>query len=187
MSELHKAFLRRIKEQETALGLSGLVDEDDIPEPAVMPPTGNSSSTANTEDETILRNYKQFKETNFIQEFYENELGHKFKTYYKPSKKPGSILFCHHGAGSSSMTFGNLVNHIEDESVGIFLFDTRGHGESVATSDFSLDTLVQDVSFVLEQFSSKHQQTSIFLLGHSLGVQFWQNILHYILAIFSRG
>ena len=35
------------------------------------------------------------------------------------------------------MTFGNLVNHIEDESVGIFLFDTRGHGESVATSDFS--------------------------------------------------
>ena len=24
------------------------------------------------------------------------------------------------------------------------------------------------------------------LLGHSLGVQFWQNILHYILAIFSR-
>lgn len=169
MSELHKAFLRRIKEQEKALGLSGLVDEDDIPEPAVMPPTGNSSSTANTEDETILRNYKQFKETNFIQEFYENELGHKFKTYYKPSKKPGSILFCHHGAGSSSMTFGNLVNHIEDESVGIFLFDTRGHGESVATSDFSLDTLVQDVSFVLEQFSSKHQQTSIFLLGHSLG------------------
>ena len=88
MSELHKAFLRRIKEQETALGLSGLVDEDDIPEPAVMPPTGNSSSTANTEDETILRDYKQFKETNFIQEFYENELGHKFKTYYKPSKKP---------------------------------------------------------------------------------------------------
>ena len=68
------------------------------------------------------------------------------------------------------MTFANLVNHIKDDSLSIFLFDIRGHGESTNTgNDFSMSTMVEDTQFVLSTFISKHQPSSLFLLGHSLG------------------
>ncbi|EMG50979.1 hypothetical protein G210_5502 [Candida maltosa Xu316] len=168
MSELHKTFLKRIKEQESALGLSGLANDDSF----MAPPTKSVPITPKQqtpEDGKILQDFQEFKSKTFTEEFYETEQGDKFKTYYRPSATSGPVVFCQHGAGSSSMTFANLVKHIKDESLGIFLFDMRGHGESKASDDFSIDVLVEDTHFVLETFIKKYQPTSIFLLGHSLG------------------
>lgn len=166
MSNLHKTFLKRIKEQESALGLSGLAS----PEPAIHP-TNNTPKKSNPKDQEILENYHEFKKSQFTEEFYETEQGNRFKTYYKQAKNlDGTVLVCLHGAGSSSMTFANLVNHIKDDSLSIFLFDIRGHGESTNTgNDFSMSTMVEDTQFVLSTFISKHQPSSLFLLGHSLG------------------
>ncbi|RCK66604.1 Protein phosphatase methylesterase 1 [Candida viswanathii] len=166
MSNLHKTFLKRIREQESALGLSEL----GAPEPAVHP-TNSVPKKSNPKDSQILEKYNEFKHTQFTEEFYETDLGDKFKTYYKPATIPdGAVIVGLHGAGSSSMTFANLVNHIKDESLSIFLFDIRGHGGSTTTTDdFSLDTMVKDTQFVLTKFISKYNPSSLFLLGHSLG------------------
>lgn len=166
MSNLHKSFLKRIKEQESILGLSNLSS----PEPAVHP-TNVSSRKSNSNDRQILEKYNDFKKVQFTAEFYETEQGEKFKTYYKPADTSGgTVLVCLHGAGSSSMTFANLVGHIKDDSLGIFLFDLRGHGDSkTGQIDFSMNTMVNDVKFIVTKFISKYNPSALFLLGHSLG------------------
>lgn len=98
------------------------------------------------------------------------------RTYYSPPPTSTSpILFCLHGAGSSAMTFAAVASEISDQpdvdSVGIFCFDLRGHGDSSATSDYSMRALISDVEQVLTIFCAKYDlsQNSIYFMGHSLG------------------
>ena len=75
MSNLHKTFLKRIKEQESALGLSGLAS----PEPAIHP-TNNTPKKSNPKDQQILEKYHEFKNhssrKNFMKQNKEIDLKH---------------------------------------------------------------------------------------------------------------
>ncbi|CAI5756745.1 unnamed protein product [Candida verbasci] len=150
MSDLHKSFLKRIKQQENRLGISI-----------------NEEKNGDDDDNDIIENYKEFKST-FKAKIYEKD-GCQFQTYYKPPKDNNHVLFCHHGAGSSSMTFGELTKFINDDSIGFFLFDMRGHGNSTIQENYSLDVLVDDVHYLLSNFIKEYNPDSIFFLGHSLG------------------
>lgn len=70
---------------------------------------------------------------------------YSFQTYYHQGSLP-IVFFCHHGAGSSGMTFGPLVQSLKKLSAnganggfnglpGVFTFDSRGHGDSKLLSE----------------------------------------------------
>ncbi|KAI5960675.1 PPE1 [Candida pseudojiufengensis] len=169
MSDLQKSFLKRLKQREASLGLSSL-SEDPIES------TGLNNQTSRDEiinqDKKIVNQYNTVK-SNFENFIYKDD-NRYFKCYYRPVKEKGPVLVCLHGAGSSSMTFARLTEHIE---FSVFLFDMRGHGESFFDEDFSMNSLVDDVRFVLNEFVESYKPSSIFMLGHSLGGAVFANYL----------
>ncbi|KAG2736417.1 hypothetical protein G9P44_000507 [Scheffersomyces stipitis] len=200
MSDLHKAFVKRIKDQERSLGLTSLSEKDEEEQeeeededgdvlsgmtkfgsrptiPTVHPLHPLPSSTrASTADQTTVDNYENFKRVHFkVTEKYTRADGIlSISTYYKPpSSAKDPICIFLHGAGSTAMTFAFLSQSIGEisENTGLFLFDLRGHGNSSLTKDFSLDALVEDLHFILNEFIGKHNINSnpIYLVGHSLG------------------
>ncbi|QFZ28053.1 putative phosphatase methylesterase [Clavispora lusitaniae] len=100
-----------------------------------------------------------------------------FQTYFMPPSTPGgTVLVCHHGAGSSAMTFYALAKCLVEEcdtkeSVGVFAFDARGHGNSSAPvpAEYSLDSLTQDFARILDEFAYRNGSHLMYLMGHSLG------------------
>ncbi|KAK6465131.1 carboxyl methyl esterase [Scheffersomyces coipomensis] len=171
MSDIQKALLKRIKQQEQAMGLSSLSEEADFEE---IDEEDTPAHEDAIEDSFIIKKFTEFK-TNFFDviESYDHE-SLISQTYFKrPSSKESQIFVLIHGAGSSSMTFAKLATELHklDKSVGIFIYDLRGHGYSSPSNDFSIDSLVDDLHSVLTEFVNKHnlQSNSLYIVGHSLG------------------
>lgn len=199
MSDLHKLLLNRVRQQEKALGLLLAEEEEGDEElppmapPSVMPVrqqpptrfTGPMTYTPSQYDKKICNNYTNASKTIFpIQDKYG-----EFQTYFHPPSSAREPVFvCHHGAGSSSMTFAMLTEKLQEKlqeeeakegkqgessSPGVFVFDMRCHGKSGGESDFSLSTLTSDFRLVYQEFLSRHFQgeatPSVFFIGHSLG------------------
>lgn len=183
MSDLHRSFMKKIKQQESALGLSLL--SEDVPNTndgqptlreVIQQSTSSSPSPVQDSDIAIIDSYNQFKRTFFTNmDVYTDETrSMSFQTYYKaPSSSRDAIVFCLHGAGSSSMTFSAFSQQLTQlhDGIGIFLFDLRGHGDSSRSNEYDILDLVKDVQFVLTTFIKKQSihQNPIYLLGHSLG------------------
>lgn len=192
MSDLHRSFIRKIKQQESAFGLSLL--SEDVPtninddKTSISNLIKESSSNPRSkvtnrqlpnqqQDNEIIQAYNQFKESFFteMEEYTDTTRSISFQTYYRaPTSKQDTVLFCLHGAGSSSMTFATFAQQIIEmtNSIGIFLFDIRGHGDSSPTTEYDILDFVQDVHFILSTFTTKPYYTNnspIYLLGHSLG------------------
>ena len=92
------------------------------------------------------------------------------------SKSP--LFVCHHGAGSSGLSFALLSSEIRKllPSAGILSIDARGHGSTTDSSDqeldLSLDTLTDDLLFVVGETKEVMQwgdMPPVILVGHSLG------------------
>lgn len=167
MSQLHKSLLK------TKLGLDPVVEDGptSLSEMAAeeLESIKNPPRKTHTID-TTLKDYATFKETFFLDlEVFTNE-DISFQTYYKkPPTATSPLLFCLHGAGSSSMTYAKLAEKVSPDA-GVFLFDLRGHGGSSPTEDFSMKTFVKDLQFIFEEFITKYKiQSPIYFLGHSLG------------------
>ena len=177
MSELHRKFIKKIKDREKQVGLPTLeenshkINLDDNND-------DDHNEIIKYEYEKIRNHTKATKAFIFpIEETYtDSKSGMSFKTYYSPPISPGgAVLVCHHGAGSSAMTFCKLAKEISDRSskkIGLFTFDARGHGDSSMTNpvDYTLKALTEDFKFILETFYEKQvQRPLIYLVGHSLG------------------
>lgn len=101
---------------------------------------------------------------------------HFIQTYYlPPSLDSLPTLVCHHGAGSSALTFFAFVSELKriypNSYPGVFLFDMFGHGISTDRPDFDyrLDTITSDFSFILNDFVERRKPNQLLFLGHSLG------------------
>jgi len=199
MSDLHKTFLRRIKQQEQAFGLSLLsenVESDTVEEEEEEKSDDGVENVRSSEeveendnmgkehgisaaviptlvDNEIRANLDKFKSQYFtIIEDYTTDQGVSFKSYYRqPASTTSPLFICVHGAGSSAMTFGKLVENLSLEDVGVFAYDLRGHGGSSSTSNFSMEILVEDFHFIFNRLVSKYSllKNTIYLVGHSLG------------------
>lgn len=103
----------------------------------------------------------------------------RFQTFYAPPSPLAPVLVCHHGVGSSAMSFAmlSLAVRREANAPGVFAFDMRGHGASAAASDYSLAALTADFAAVLAEFCRLHPSHALYLVGHSLGGAVLTNFL----------
>lgn len=172
MSDLHNRLLRRIKEHEQAIGVSLVLGEDLLDNSSLLaaPPTPACAGPPVVPD----FDQQHYKEITFKYRDVYLINGVSIQTYYLPSNKPTSPIFmCHHGAGSSAMTFAKLAEQLHQHDIGVFMFDFRGHGHSSNAADASIEACVEDFKGVYDKFMQLHFQesssNSIYLLGHSLG------------------
>ncbi|CUM57037.1 Protein phosphatase methylesterase 1 [Debaryomyces fabryi] len=196
MSDLHKQFLKKIKEQERAFGLSLLSEEPDELEsdtsyfsPTPQPSNEPKAGIDQERNGNIRRIYNDTKRDVFpIADIYtDSRSGVRFQTYFKPpSSSSAPIFICHHGAGSSSMTFCRLAQSLanefgkQNEYPGLFTYDIRGHGDSSTSMppDYSLSSVTNDFKFIVDEFHARNApKSSIYLLGHSLGGSVLTNYL----------
>lgn len=113
-----------------------------------------------------------------------HEDGNTFHCYLTaPASLAKDALFvCHHGAGSSGLSFALFASHLKRlmPTAGILSIDARGHGFTSdlpsngpsATSDLSLKLLSQDLVRVIHatQRELKWQNLpNLLFVGHSLG------------------
>jgi len=96
--------------------------------------------------------------------------------YYTPASENGPLFVCHHGAGSSALTFALMASEIRKlhPAAGVFCFDARGHGETITPDDqdLSLKTLSNDLGntiFLLRDHLGWSKLPEIILVGHSVG------------------
>lgn len=169
MSDLQRALAQKKK---LAFGM------EVVPEIPLSLQSQAVSLNLPTHDDEVLAKFLSVRNATFpIQDKYELN-GRSFQTYYMPPlARNGPILFCHHGAGSSALTFYSLAAHSKrecktHESIGVFAFDSRGHGNSWKPdpADYSLQSFTEDVDAVLREFCIRHvDKNALYLVGHSLG------------------
>ncbi|ODV77112.1 protein phosphatase methylesterase [Suhomyces tanzawaensis NRRL Y-17324] len=192
MSDLHKAFMRRMKRGPVphtgvpgaASALPELTEDELLDDQATIAslahhnPSQSSSPSPTPEDDEIHKAYQAFKSSFFtVHETYHFNGLPSINTYYRPPETPHSTIFvCLHGAGSSALTFAKFAEEVAraEDDVGIFLYDLRGHGDSAKLDDFGLDSLAKELSAVVDEFVLRHlpasnELRSIYCVGHSLG------------------
>ncbi|KAL4802723.1 Alpha/Beta hydrolase protein [Aspergillus unguis] len=117
-----------------------------------------------------------------------NDLDVVHHVYLTPPQKSGPLFVMHHGAGSSGLSFATCAAEIRKiiPDAGILSPDARDHGSTSisrasedddaepakAQLDLSLDTLSQDLLFVIGATQSKmgwETLPDVVLVGHSLG------------------
>ncbi|KAI5808288.1 Alpha/Beta hydrolase protein [Pyronema omphalodes] len=100
--------------------------------------------------------------------------GNSHHIYLTPPNGSGPLFICHHGAGSSGLSFAVLATHLRQSlpSAGILALDARAHGLTQTTNDrdLSLSTLTSDLLTVISlTLSHLNKLPNIVLVGHSLG------------------
>lgn len=116
-----------------------------------------------------------------------------FNVYNKPAKNDEGTLVLHHGIGSSAMTFALFCEQISkiNPDLGLLLYDARSHGRTVFKDpehinyDLSLDSLVNDLEYVVSQMVSSHEK--LLLLGHSMGATVVSNAAAGVLKTQVKG
>lgn len=107
--------------------------------------------------------------------------------YLTPPSKSGPLFVMHHGAGSSGLSFAACAEEIRKivPKAGILSLDIRDHGSTQVTkidtsggddskvdTDLALETLSNDLIFVINETQSRmgwETLPDIVLVGHSLG------------------
>lgn len=177
MSDLQRKLAHKKK---SAFGMEA------VPEIPLFPQEPEPSRKLPTHDDEVLVKFRNAKNATFtVQDQYVLN-GRSFQTYYMPPEVPDSpVLFCHHGAGSSALTFYALAVHLKqeckaNESVGVFSFDARGHGSSWKPdpADYTLQSFTDDAEAVLREFCRRHiDKNALYLVGHSLGGAVLTNLI----------
>lgn len=163
----------------------GVLLEEDIEE-------GDSSSASSISSTGTLvahENYKTAVSAATWSEYFDEELylhdstrGTTYHVYVtapqSTSKDP--LFVCHHGAGSSGLSFARTCKQIRERmsGAGVMSVEARNHGSIVFDAagglsyDYSLDALADDLYAMICLTQGKLQWQSlpnVVLIGHSLG------------------
>lgn len=164
--------------------------------------SSSASSTASTSTvRPPSRDHPPSWKSHFTQELH---LTHSTPThhanyhlYLTPPSNPTTdpLFICHHGAGSSALSFALLATHIRRQlpHAGIVSLSARGHGSTITpitatcAPDYSLSTLTTDIrttlTLLLPTQNWPHLPPTI-LIGHSLGAAILTNLLHISPTLF---
>ncbi|KAI9669326.1 MAG: Protein phosphatase methylesterase 1 [Alyxoria varia] len=117
----------------------------------------------------------------FDQELFLEDGGLKHHVYITAPKsiEKDPLFVCHHGAGSSGLSFSLLAAEIRKRMplAGVLSIDARGHGDTTPlngpeTSDFSRAAMGQDLVKMIELTKLKlgwSALPNLLLIGHSAG------------------
>ncbi|KAI9741083.1 MAG: Protein phosphatase methylesterase 1 [Cirrosporium novae-zelandiae] len=139
----------------------------------------------------------------FWNEFFDQELflNHNtsatkttYHAYLTSPSSSGPLFVCHHGAGSSGLSFAVFASEVRHAlpNAGVLSLDARGHGSTTVTHlqnpgsneesdptkkqvpglDFSLETMTDDLFNVIQLTQAQMKWTKlplIIFVGHSLG------------------
>ena len=98
-----------------------------------------------------------------------------------PDNPPRAAIAIVHGVGEHSGRYGNVVEYMIPNQIGILGYDLRGHGRSPGQRGH-IDSWMQyriDLLRFLEMVRAQDLGCPVFLLGHSLGALI---VLDYVLA-----
>ncbi len=101
--------------------------------------------------------------------------GHQgLSLYYQswlPANEPRAVLLVVHGLAEHSGRYMNMVNRFVPKGYAVYGFDQRGHGKSPGLRGYieRFSYFVNDLSNFSSVIRSKHQDTKIFIVGHSVG------------------
>ncbi|GMM31067.1 carboxylesterase-mitochondrial 37S ribosomal protein YmS2 [Martiniozyma asiatica (nom. inval.)] len=118
---------------------------------------------------------------------FQIETPYKLHVYQTKPQNSNITILCHHGAGSSGMSFAQLAQSLPQMNdwtgtPGLLTFDMRSHGKSAALNpfdnyDLSLNSLTNDLAHIIKHFFKLNSQSELILLGHSLGGSVCTNLL----------
>jgi alpha-beta hydrolase superfamily lysophospholipase len=94
--------------------------------------------------------------------------------YYQgwlPSEESRAVLAIVHGLAEHSGRYMNVVNHFAPLGDAIYGLDHRGHGKSPGLRSYveSFSHYLNDLETFLEVVRRNHNDTPLFILGHSIG------------------
>jgi protein phosphatase methylesterase 1 len=120
-------------------------------------------------------------------EFFESteKMDGRIPIYY--SGDEGVLFVCMHGAGHSAHSFGLLARELKKLHFRVAAFEWRGHGEnnSENESEMSEENLIREACEVMEYLANKFADTTIILVGHSMGGAIAAKTAHRILTNFT--
>lgn len=158
-----------------------------------LPSFGNPENVIEQQDENPINNETTDGTCSWTKFFTNNERfrieerNFEFNAYYSlPSSQDAlsiPVFICHHGAGSSGLTFANLSKQLSEKIDGkcaIFAFDARGHGhtkpiDSNKKVQYDLNSFIDDFIAMIDVFYEKiliylsQTKLSLIFVGHSLG------------------
>jgi len=94
--------------------------------------------------------------------------------YYQcwlPNNKPEAVLLVNHGLAEHSERYRNMVNYFVPKNYAVYALDHRGHGKSEGLRGYveRFSFFVNDLNTFLSIVRSKHRDTKVFMVGHSVG------------------
>lgn len=96
------------------------------------------------------------------------------KTYFQcwlPETQPRAVLLIVHGLAEHSGRYMHVVNYFVPLGYAIYALDHLGHGKSEGVRVFvnQFEDFTSPVQIYYERLCPMHQDTPVFLIGHSLG------------------
>lgn len=97
--------------------------------------------------------------------------GVKLYTYSWEVSSPKAIFCIVPGFGEHGGRYDHVANHLTDHGYSTICLDCRGHGKSGGLRGHagSLGILIDDIEELLKYVRSEHNESMIFLFGHSMG------------------
>lgn len=97
-----------------------------------------------------------------------------------PDAEPQAVVALVHGLGEHCGRYQHVAEAFAQAGYAMIAFDTQGHGKSdgVRGHFLSYDSVMRDITHLLEEAKSRHPGKPLFLYGHSLGGNL---VLYYLL------
>lgn len=82
-----------------------------------------------------------------------------------------AVVVLVHGLAEHSGRYKYLADKLNEEKIGVYRFDHRGHGKSEGERAYyeNFNELIDDINFIVELAKEEHSNLPIFLIGHSMG------------------
>ena len=97
-----------------------------------------------------------------------------------PDKPMRALMIVVHGIGEHSGCYERFSERFVSQSIGILLFDLRGHGRSPGIRGHASIRLIQkDIHIIVQNMNKRFPDLPIVLFGHSMGGHF---VLNYAIA-----
>lgn len=90
---------------------------------------------------------------------------------WRPESEPAAVICLVHGLGEHSGRYEHVAAALNQVGYALLGFDLRGHGKTAGLRGHapSIDTIMADIAWLLDEARARYPGKPLFLYGHSLG------------------